>query len=603
MLSTQDYLSLVSNRSQRDLPMKRVYRNIRNEDLFMTGYHNLYTNDGALTAGVDPEDTVNGMSKQRIRDILEKLDAGTYQWTPARSAYIPKKNGSRRLSVPGWKDKLLQEVIRQVLEAYYEPQFRESSHGFRPQRGCHTALKAIQQNWTGTKWFIEGDIKSCFDSIDHDILLDTIAEDFHDQRFIKLISGMLKAGYLDEDWKFNRTYSGTPQGGVVSPILANIVLNKLDVFVEDVLIPKYTRGKVRAVNPAYRRVYKKRKRAWQREEKDSYRQLTHAMRQLPSKATNDENYSRLRYVRYADDFLLGFIGNKADAQAIKEEIATFLSEIGLTLSEEKTLVTHARTERATFLGYEIGTGWDDSKLIRNKTGARRKQRRINGNIKLYVPQSVVLEWTRNYTRKGKPYPVGRLAQHTDFEIIKDFGIRLRGLINYYGMASNIAYAIGNIRWVMLQALVKTLKRGRKNSVKSVYRKYQRRSEKTGILCMQAIIPRDDKPPLVATFGEESLSQKKDVYLRDEKPARVLTSKNSELVRRLKADCCEVCGKTGETEAHHVRRIANLKKRYGGRKQPPTWVMWMIRRNRKTIFVCRNCHDEITFGRYDQRKLI
>lgn len=603
MLSTQNYLSLIRNRSQRDLPMKRVYRNIRNQDLFFTSYHRLYANDGALTPGVNLADTVNGMSKKRIRDILEKLEAGTYQWTPARSAYIPKKNGSRRLSVPGWKDKLLQDVLRQVLEAYYEPRFRDSSHGFRPQRGCHTALSEIQKNWTGVKWFIEGDIKSCFDSIDHDILLESIASDFHDQRFIKLLRGMLKAGYLDEQWQYHRTFSGTPQGGVVSPILANIVLHKLDVFVEDVLIPKYTRGKTRQINPAYNRIQKKRSRAWKRGDKEAYRQLTQEMRQLPSKRVDDPNYSRLRYVRYADDFLLGFIGSKADARAIKDEIATFLQQIGLTLSEEKTLITHAKTERAQFLGYEIGTGWDDTKLIRNQSGNRRKQRRINGNIKLYVPQDVVQEWTREFTRYGKPHRVGRLGRSTDFEIIRDFGIRFRGLANYYQMAHNQSYMLGKVRWAMWQSLIKTLKRGRKNSVKSVYQKYRRRSSKTGRLCLQAIIPRENKPPLTATFGEERLVRKTDVYLRDEKPSRVLSNQNSELISRLKADCCEVCGKEGETEAHHVRRISDIKKRYQGQRQPPTWAVWMMKKNRKTIFVCHTCHVEITHGRYDQRRLI
>jgi group II intron reverse transcriptase/maturase len=601
MLSTQDYLALVSDRSRRNLPLKRVYRNIRNENLFLTAYGNLYANDGALTPGIDPGDTIQGMSRKRIAEIIAELKEGCYKWTPARTVYIPKKGGERRLSMPGWKDKLLQEVIRLVLEAYYEPKFKDSSHGYRPGRGCHTALQHIQANWTGTKWFIEGDIKGCFDNIDHTILLTTIGEDIQDQRFVKLLRGMLEAGYMEE-WEYHKTYSGTPQGGVLSPLLANVMLHKLDTFVEEELIPHYTKGKCRRVNPEYRRVQKRMAKAKAAENREAYKELKRYQRQLPSKRTHDEQYGRLRYVRYADDFILGFIGNKQDATVIRREIREFLASINLTLSEEKTLITHAASERARFLNYEIATKWDDSKLIENKDGSRQKQRRINGNIGLYVPQSVKQEWISRYMKNGKPCKLGKFAQASDFEVVKEYGAKLRGLANYYSLAENLSYGIGQVRWVMLQSLVKTLKRNRRTPVRAIYKKYYKRSPKTGRLHIRVEILREEKSPLVTTFGEESLRSDPKAYIRDDMPAEYPIHSKSELVQRLLAEKCEVCGEEGPTEAHHSRRLADVRKRYEGRKDPPEWAVWMMRRNRKSIFVCRTCHEEITFGRYDGSKL-
>ena len=153
--------------------------------------------------------------------------------------------------MPTWSDKLVGEVVRLLLEAYYEPQFSDPSHGFRKFRGCHTALREISNTWTGTARFIEGDISDCFGSLDHEILLGILAEKIHDNRFLRLIRNMLKAGYL-EDWDYRDTLSGVPQGGTVSPILSNIYLDRLDEFVEQELIPQYTRGTSRAANPDYR---------------------------------------------------------------------------------------------------------------------------------------------------------------------------------------------------------------------------------------------------------------------------------------------------------------------------------------------------------------
>jgi group II intron reverse transcriptase/maturase len=301
MLLADRYLQVVRSRGRRNLPLERVYRNMRRQGLFLKAYAKIYANDGATTVGTDAQDTIQGMSLARIDAIIEQLREGSYRWKPSRRTYIPKRNGSQRpLSVPNWSDKLVQEVMRMILEAYYEPQFQNSSHGFRPNRSCHTALREIKQTWTGTKWFIEGDIQGCFDNLQHEVIVTLLSRNIHDNRFLKLVRNMLRAGYVD-DWRYHRTYSGAPQGGIISPILSNIVLHELDKYVEEQLIPRYTRGQRRKRNREYDRLWAAKKAAQQRGDKERFRALTKQLRQMPRHDPYDPDYRRLRYIRYADD--------------------------------------------------------------------------------------------------------------------------------------------------------------------------------------------------------------------------------------------------------------------------------------------------------------
>ena len=270
-----------------------------------------------------------------------------------------------------------------ILEAYYEPQFSDRSHGFRPGRGCHTALSNVTTHWTGVRWFVEGDIKGCFDNIDHDVLLSVLGEKLHDNRFLRLLKYLLKAGYM-EDWKYGRTLSGTPQGGVVSPVLANIYLDRLDKFVENVLIPGHTRGTVRRDNLAYTRLRNRMVYHRKMGHSSLAAELRKQMQQLPSRDPHDPDYRRLRYVRYADDFVLGYIGPKAEAQQVKESLETFLRDsLKLELSREKTLITHATSQAARFLGYELVNQQANDQF--DPTGRRR----VNGRIGLRVPADVI----------------------------------------------------------------------------------------------------------------------------------------------------------------------------------------------------------------------
>ena len=216
MQNAETVLGVLRERGRKGLPLDELYRQLFNPQLYLLAYGRIYSNDGAMTPGVTQE-TVDGMSWGKIGRIIDAVRHERYRFSPARRVWIPKKNGKLRpLGMPTWPDKLLGEVVRLLLEAYYEPQFSARSHGFRPGRGCHTALGEVARTWTGTTWFVEGDVADCFGSLDHEIMIKILAEKIHDNRFLRLMRNMLRAGYL-EDWRWNATLSGAPQGGVITP--------------------------------------------------------------------------------------------------------------------------------------------------------------------------------------------------------------------------------------------------------------------------------------------------------------------------------------------------------------------------------------------------
>jgi group II intron reverse transcriptase/maturase len=448
MQDAETVLAILRERGRKGLPCDELYRQLFNKELYLLAYGRIYANQGAMTPGTSAE-TADGMSEAKIDAIIEAMRHERYRFAPARRVLIPKKNGKMRpLGLPSWSDKLVGEVVRLLLEAYYEPQFSDRSHGFRKRRGCHTALREIQRTWTGTVWLIEADISDCFGSLNHDIMVKTLAEKIHDNRFLRLIGNMLKAGYL-EDWQYRETLSGCPQGGVVSPILSNIYLDKLDKFVEQVLIPGHTRGKVRRHNSEYRRRNDRRRLARQRGDRAAARELLRQMRPLPCGDPMDPGYRRLRYCRYADDQLLGFTGPKAEAEEIKNQLAAFLrDELALELSAGKTLITHARTRAARFLGYEITVRHDDSKITRGR-------RMLNGTIALRVPLDVIKAKCASYRQHGKPWHRAGLQNLDDYDIVRIYGAEYRGVVSYYPLASD-AWRLHALRWNAETSMLKTL---------------------------------------------------------------------------------------------------------------------------------------------------
>src|SRR6266852_727457 len=395
MRTADTILNIILDRGKRKLPLDDVYRQLYNPDFYLRSHAKMYKNAGAMTPGTTGE-TVDGMSLGKIDRVIEAIRYERWNWPPVRRVYIDKpKGGKRPLGIPDWSPKVVQDIVRSILEAYYEPQFSDHSHGFRPKRGCQSALTKIHNTGNGTKWFIEGDIKGCFENIDHHLLMNILRKNIHDNRFLRLIEGALKAGYC-EVWTYHPSLSGTRQGGL-------------------------------------RRV-----RALQKE-----------MRKHPSKTQDDPGYRRLRYIRYADDFLFGFAGPFEEAHQIKDKIASFLqTELKLTLSAEKTLMTHAHTGRARFLGYEIGIMYSATKLDRSR-------RSVNGAVGMYIPEDVIQAKRKRYLRDGKPIHRPALQNDSEYDIIIRYQGEYRGLVQYYGLAQNLAQ-LGYVKWTMETSLLKTL---------------------------------------------------------------------------------------------------------------------------------------------------
>jgi group II intron reverse transcriptase/maturase len=589
MQNAATVLGVLRERGRRGLPCEELYRQMFNPQLYLLAYGRIYANKGAMTPGTTQE-TADGMSMRKIGRIIEAMRHERYRFRPVRRVHIPKKNGKTRpLGMPTWSDKLTGEVVRLLLEAYYEPVFSGRSHGFRPGRGCHTALREVAHTWTGTTWFVEGDIADCFGSFDHQVMLSILAEKICDNRFLRLVRNMLTAGYL-EDWRWGATLSGVPQGGIASPVLSNIYPHKLDVFVETVLIPEYTRGRLRASNPEYRKVEEAIARARRKGDRAAVRSLYRRLHSLPSQDPCDPGYSRLRYCRYADDTLLGFAGPKAEAEEIKQRLAEFLREdLKLELSPEKTLITHARSQRARFLGYEISVASRAHRTRRPSATDKRNRRSLNGTVVLHVPASVVKAKSAPYLSRGKPACRNPMVNDSDYNIVARFGAEYRGIVQYYLLAGDV-FRLHRLRWVMETTMLHTLARKHHSTVSKMAARHKAKVQTPHGLRtrFEASAGHTGRKPLVAWFGGIPLKRQKNAVLTDREHTGPVYP-NRQLVTRLLKGRCEFCGRSDDIQVHHVRALADLSR--PGQPQPG-WATVMATIRRKTLVVCGDCHDLI-----------
>ncbi|HBF8372189.1 group II intron reverse transcriptase/maturase [Clostridioides difficile] len=595
MKPTMEILTKLQENSKKnhDEVFTRLYRYLLRPDIYYVAYQHLYSNKGAGTKGVT-DDTADGFSEIYIENIIEALKNEMYQPKPVRRTYIKKSNGKMRpLGLPVFTDKLIQEAIRMILEAIYEPIFSDYSHGFRPARSCHTALAQIKKEFTGARWFIEGDIKGCFDNINHAVLVEIINQKIKDARFLKLIRSFLKAGYM-EDWKYHKTYSGCPQGGIISPILANIYLNELDRHVMKIKKEFDVATKAR-YTPEYTKLVGLRQRLHNKiknsngieREKliEEYKSATAQMLKLPAKQCDDK---KIKYVRYADDFLIAVNGNRQDCEKIKQELTEFISTtLKMELSQKKTLITHSNTP-ARFLGYDVRVRRDQQ----IKPKGKFKTRSMNNKVELSIPFKDKIEKflfsngiVKQRSDNGKLEPIHRpqLLNRTDLEIVTIYNAELRGICNYYGLASNFNKLI-YFNYLMEYSCLKTLAGKHRSKVSKIRAMYK---DGTG----KWAIPYETKTVIKKMYFA-NYADCKGKKFTDIVPQ---TAKNyshdvTTLESRLKAKICEVCGCTESDryEIHHVNKVKNLK----GKSE---WEKIMIAKRRKTIVVCHKCHMAIHHG--------
>ena len=593
--------NLAKHSSEENYKYTKLYRNLYNVEFYYIAYQKIYAKPGNMTQGTD-EKTIDGMSLEKIENLIGKLKDQTYQPNPVRRVNIPKKNGKTRpLGIPSFEDKLVQEVIRMILENIYEGSFEDTSHGFRPNKSCHTAIMQIQKRQSGVRWFIEGDIEGFFDNIEHHTLIKLLRKRIEDEKFINLIWKFLKTGYV-EDWKWHKSYSGTPQGGIISPILSNIYLHELDKYMK-AYKERFEIGTKRKHSKEYMNVatlirhYKKRvNQVGMTTEKgqmylEKVKELERKLKSIPSKDELDKNFKRMHYTRYADDFLIGVIGSKEDAQEIKMNLTKFLKEeLNLNLSQEKTLITNT-TKKARFLGYDITTERSKDYTVTRSNGIKARQ---NMHIKLYVPKEKwegklkelgVLEITKEGQWKGKARP--QLQHNDDIEILMQYNAEISGLYNYYRLANN-ASVMHKFCYIMEQSMLKTFASKYRTRVSKIWNRFSQDGRfrikyetKKGVKYGYFI----DK-----VFVKNQTIKKQDSNI-DKLPTTEKFTARTSLVDRLKAEKCEWCGSNDKLEMHHVRKLKDLKGK-------ALWEKHMIERQRKTMALCASCHVKLHNGKLD-----
>jgi len=594
MKPTTEILERMNKNSSehKDGVYTRLYRYLLREDMYYLAYQKLYANKGAATRGID-DDTADGFGKKYVDRLIKELTDGTYQPKPVRREYIKKPNGKMRpLGIPSFRDKMLQEVIRNFLEAIYEPQFSDFSHGFRPHRSCHTALTQLKYHFRGAKWFIEGDIKGCFDNIDHNKLIEILERKIKDSRFINIIRGFLKAGYI-EGWEYHNTYSGTPQGGILSPILANIYLNELDKKVAEIKLSfdkkadKYYNPEHHFVSGRIRNRRENLARAEDAETKQALlleiRELKKRQLQLPFKSQTDK---KLTYVRYADDFLIAINGSEEDCRATKQQLATFLfDEYKLTLSEEKTLITHS-SERVRFLGYDISVR-RNQEVFTNRLG--RKQRQLNGSVELTVPFEKIerFMFDKGIVRQAeakvfKPQHRKGWLYLPDYEIVERYNSEIRGILNYYFLAANFN-RLNYFVYLMQYSCYATLAGKYDSTTKKIIAKYKvgkdwviKYKSTNGTSREKRLVHLKDYTGKTKVSCEDTIVKQKWVV-----------NTNATIRARIQRGVCELCGskENSEYEVHHVPKVKDLT----GNE---LWEQIMKQKRRKTLVVCEDCHIAI-----------
>lgn len=586
-------LAILGKMTQKpDLKFDNLYSKLYNHELWILAYQSIAPKPGNMTPGNDGN-TIDGMSLTLIDELIAELRTASYKPHPVRRVYIEKANGKLRpLGIPTFRDKLMQVVIKLILEAIYEPTFSTASHGFRPDRSCHTALLQVKK-LVGVRWWVEGDIKGFFDNLNHDTLLRILRRRITDQRFLHLIQQLLQAGYV-EDWKYHSTYSGTPQGGNLSPLLSNIYLNELDQTMARKLA-EFNKGKVRRKHHAYENVHTQitnaRKLARQSGDWSTFKKLKEKQLNMQAMDPLDPNYRRMYYVRYADDFLIGIIGSKADAEQTKAWLAEYLStELHLELSDDKTLITHV-DRRVRFLGYDIKRWNAGKKTLKFPTnyGVVSKKRTTARHLVLLMPRDKCQAFAAKYGDPTRWYGErrGELLHLSELEILDTYNAEIQGFLGYYSLADNMLKVATKFLWMTTTSFLRTLAGKRQSSLMKVAR-----SLKQGPNTYIVTVKREGKTAIshrLVSSTKQLKRIKTNYESLDNLPNLWVYKSRTELSQRLFAQKCEWCGTTSKPiEVHHIKKLRDLKGK-------TLWEQRMIVRQRKTMVLCKACHNKLHAG--------
>jgi group II intron reverse transcriptase/maturase len=603
-------LEALEDISKQGKRLNGLFRLLENRILWFEAYANIYANKGATTPGVD-EVTLDGFSEERVTSIIERLKDGTYRFQPTRRVYIPKKSGKKRpLGISSGDDKLVQEVVRIILERIYEPIFEETSHGFRPGHSPHTALTQIGDQWQAIKWLVDMDIRDYFTTINHDLLMSFLAKKIEDKRFLRLIQAMLDAGYL-EDWTYHTTYSGVPQGSIVSPVLANVYLHELDLFMKT-LKEDFNQGKRRRKNPPYNRYCGKIERLRKKGDilkgkegneqelqdiQQEIRRVDHLRKQLPSCDPFDEGYKRLFYCRYADDFAIGIIGSFADAETIRPKVAEFIQgTLELTVAEEKSHIRRSK-QGMIFVGYEVKT-YSGDRVIKMKRGTRHTTfKSVSEKIQLHIPKEKLSKFcaTKGYGNYETTKAIHKKewTQLSDAEIILAYNAELHGLANYYALALNAKTVMHKLAQVWRVSLLKTLANKHKTSVNKIAKRLKTDDG------YALIVPGEKKTRVIRIFRLKDLRipLPNDPEIDKQPNVYIWTLNRSEVIKRLNRGQCEYCEtKSGPFEVHHIRKMKDVA------KGKALWQQMMAAKYRKTLVLCQRCHHQLHTGTLPGREV-
>jgi len=533
-------------------------------DIYYIAYNNIKSNDGAETKGSDGT-SLHGFYETWIDEFITSMRDESYRPNPSRTTYIPKLDGSgrmRKLAFPNGKDKIIQECIRMVLDCIYEPTFSNLSHGYRPNRSIHSAIAQVE-TWSSSTWLIEGDISACFDEVDHRMLESILRERINDERFIRLINKLLRAGYLDTDLSLTDSKLGTGQGSICSPIFANIYLDKLDRFVEEI-ITRETKGKNRKLSPEYQKLRYQLRKAEASGDVESVKSITKQLNLIPSIDLMDKSFVRVRYVRYADDFLVGVIGDKALAKSIKQELGDFLkTTLKLRLSDEKTKITNAKHGEAKFLSFRIT--------------------KPKSHLRILIDMNKLIQkLIDNGMCNGDGYPIGMKKKMTlpVQDILKYANDVLRGLL-YGNQGCHNFWQAARVQYIVQYSTAKTIARKFDISMKAVFKKYGK------YLTVEYFNPKGKlEVRSLALFYSFKRSKVffKNWILKLKEHAVVTYDTRNPL-----ASNCYICESSHNRKMFHRKRRSLLKTPYS------LIELVMLRINRRQICLCGSCFTQVSNG--------